>query len=261
MVAMPALEVHVVLASRIAAAVPDKTFARTISLSYRAFEPILSQVPTMVRPDQTALDVGAWYGPWTRRLAAAARSVVTVEANPELAAFVDRTTPSNVTVVGKAASDEPGTATLWLPPGGRGTEGRASLSKLPGGRAVQVEKIRLDSLDLSDLGLIKIDVEGHERSALLGASGLVEKWRPNLVVEIEDAYSPAAETLDVLSEWDYEGWFFLDGRWRPLAGFDIVAHQREMAGVLKHGYIRCVVTRSAARYVNTVLFRPRGSAR
>jgi FkbM family methyltransferase len=73
-----------------------------------------------VGPNQAAIDAGAWYGPWTFWLSRTAKSVLTVEANPELADFVRRTSLPNVTVICAAASDEVGTATLWLPPGPSG---------------------------------------------------------------------------------------------------------------------------------------------
>ncbi|WP_242606110.1 FkbM family methyltransferase [Frankia sp. Cppng1_Ct_nod] len=107
------------------------------------------------------MDIGAWYGPWTHWLSRRARSVVAVEANPELAAFISRTARLNVRVVAKAASDREGIAELWLPEGGRGTEGRASLSPLGPGHTVKVKTIRLDRLDVDNVGLVKIDVEGH----------------------------------------------------------------------------------------------------
>ncbi|MCK9929525.1 FkbM family methyltransferase [Frankia sp. Mgl5] len=257
------------LTSSLAERIPDKVFASAIAYAHRRFEPILSQVRMFVDPHQTAVDVGAWYGPWTYWLSRVARSVVTVEANPELADFVARTAPSNVTVVPKAASDTAGTARLWLPPGGRGTEGRASLLRPTGrdaagasaaeGRAVDVETIRLDSLDLRDVGLIKVDVEGHELAVLRGAEGLVRRFRPVLVVEVEDARSPAADTLDLLASWGYEGTFHLDGVWHRLEGFDLVGHQRGMEAVAQHGYLRAVAEGAGDSYVNTIVFRPRAA--
>jgi FkbM family methyltransferase len=250
---------HVTLATRAAGLVPERALVRTIAVPHHRFEPILGQVRSLVRPDQSVLDVGAWYGPWTHKSARVARRVVTVEANPEMAAMVARTAPPNVEVVAKAASDRPGKATLWLPPGRRGSEGRASLSKLEGGTPVEVDTIRLDSLDVADLGLVKIDVEGHEREALLGATGLVERWWPNLVVEIEDCYSPVHETLALLDDWGYVGWFYRGGRWHPLSELDIVAHQRQMAHHRRVGYLGSVLRHSGDHYVNTVLFRPPGA--
>ncbi|MDT3441114.1 MULTISPECIES: FkbM family methyltransferase [unclassified Pseudofrankia] len=244
------------LKSTIAEFIPDRIFATTVAYAHRRFEPILRQVKMFVGPNQTAIDVGAWYGPWTHWLARAAASVVTVEANPELADFVRRTALPNVTVVSAAASDEEGTATLWLPVGGKGTEGRASLHGQGDGRSVEVTTMRLDSLDVADVGLIKIDVEGHELQALRGAEGLVRKWRPMLIVEVEDHRAPAADTLSLVDSWGYEGIYLKDGQWQPLADFDLVGHQAAMAEVSKESYLRAIATRASDRYVNTIVFRP-----
>lgn len=249
------------LTSSLAEYIPDRVFASAIAYAHRRFEPILSQVRMFVLPHQTAVDVGAWYGPWTYWLSKAARSVVTVEANPDLATFVARTAPANVTVIPKAASDTEGTAKLWLPPGGKGTEGRASLlpganGESGGGRVVEVETIRLDSLDLTDVGVIKIDVEGHELAVLRGAEGLVHRFRPVLVVEVEDSRAPADEVLALMDAWGYEGTFYLDGVWHPLAGFGLAAHQRATKHLERHSYLRAVAEGSGGRHVNTIVFRP-----
>lgn len=242
------------LVSALAERVPDRAFATALAYAHRRFEPVLGQVRTLVAPRQTAIDVGAWYGPWTHWLARACRRVVTVEANPELAEFLTRMAPPNVYIVPAAASDVAGTAELWLPDGGKGTEGRASLSPQGSrGRLVAVDTIRLDDLDVPDVGLVKIDVEGHELAVLRGAEALVRRWRPTLVVEIEDARAPAAPTLELLAGWGYEGSFFSGGLWHPLAGFDLAAHQRERAAA--HGYLR-IVAGGGDGYVNTVVFRP-----
>jgi hypothetical protein len=116
------------LVSALAEHVPDRAFATALAFAHLRFEPVLGRVRTLVSPRRAAIDVGAWYGPWTHWLARACRNVVAVEPNPDLAQFLTRTAPSNVRVVAAAASDAAGTAELWLPVGGRGTEGRASLS-------------------------------------------------------------------------------------------------------------------------------------
>lgn len=243
--------------SSVAERVPDRAFATAIAYAHRRFEPVLGQVRMFVSPKQTAIDVGAWFGPWTHWLATVAREVVTVEANPELADFVSRTTPSNVRVVAAAASNSVGTAELWLPAGGKGTEGRASLSPQGAGRTIKVETIRLDDLEVSDLGMIKVDVEGHELEVLQGAEGLVRRWQPTLVVEIEDSRAPAAATLELLADWGYEGSYYAAGAWHLLEGFDLVAHQKRMERTAHHGYLRAVLDGSGTAYVNTVVFRPR----
>jgi FkbM family methyltransferase len=50
-------------------------------------------------------------------------------------------------------------------------------------KMVPVQKITLDSLQLSRVDLIKIDIEGMEMEALEGARALIEKTRPILLIE------------------------------------------------------------------------------
>ena len=242
-------------ANALAELIPDRAFAAAIALSYRRIEPELGRLRELVAPTQTAVDVGGWYGPWTYWLARRAARVVTVEPNPELARFVRHTAPANVTVVNAAASDRAGSAELWLPPGGKGSEGLASLSPMERGRPVTVQTIRVDDLELEDVGLVKVDVEGHERPALLGAEQMIRRWRPTVIVEIETEVRPAREIVDLLAEWGYVGSYLQHRAWHPLDGFDLDAHQRVEERPLN--YVRALTTDIAERYVNLIVFRPR----
>lgn len=88
------------LAARIAPLLPDRLVAAVARAVYPRFEPELARLPELC-PDGcgTAVDVGGWYGPWTRRLAGRADRVVTVEPVPRLARLLAATTPPNVRVV------------------------------------------------------------------------------------------------------------------------------------------------------------------
>uniref|UniRef100_UPI001916C781 FkbM family methyltransferase n=1 Tax=Mycobacterium paraintracellulare TaxID=1138383 RepID=UPI001916C781 len=50
-------------------------------------------------------------------------------------------------------------------------------------RRIDVPVKRLDDLHLDDIGLIKIDVEGHELAVLRGATQTLTRNRPAIVVE------------------------------------------------------------------------------
>lgn len=43
--------------------------------------------------------------------------------------------------------------------------------------------LRLDDQPITDLAIIQLDVEGHELRALQGATSLIERWRPILMLE------------------------------------------------------------------------------
>jgi FkbM family methyltransferase len=233
---------------------PDPLFVRAIAYAQRRVEPEMVRIIASCPPRGTALDVGAWYGPWTYWLSRRVDSVVTFEPNPDVARVVERTVARNVRFIRAAASDSAGVATLTLPPGGFGTEGRASLEGLPGStRTVEVETLRLDDLDLGTVTFAKIDVEGHEATALAGAERLIERCRPMLVIEIEQRHGGIAPTVDMLKEWGYRGQVLVDGKWLALDQFDLAAHQeRYFAEHEPASYLGTILRKE--RYINNVVF-------
>jgi hypothetical protein len=154
-----------------------------------------------------------------------------------------------------AVSERPGTAVLALPEGGKGTEGRASLEGLDEStRAVEVETIRLDDLGIRDVSFIKIDVEGHERAAIAGAKETVQASYPLLTVELEEQHGGIAPAVDLLAEWGYSAKVLVEGRWIPLDGFDLAAHQAQhLDRYGKASFLKSTI-RGKSKYVNNVVF-------
>jgi hypothetical protein len=76
---------------------------------------------------------------------------------------------------------------------------------------------------------VKIDVEGHELSVLQGGRGVLETYRPTLLVECEVRHRPDGDVrpmFEYLQSLGYEGGFFHHGRRRPLAEFNPAVHQQ-----------------------------------
>lgn len=244
------------LASRLGPHLPRRLLAAATDLLYPHFEPELGRLPDFCPLGGTAVDVGGWYGPWTRRLARRADRVVTIEPVPHLARRLRATAPPNAEVLQAAASDHSGTATLWLPPGGRGDRGVSSLVRREMHQtALDVPCLPLDELGLTGVTLLKIDVDGGELAVLHGAAATLARERPALFVELELRIQPLGPVLSLLSSLGYAGWVLPARTWTPLADFDLAAHQRRTAHVAEHGLLR----RSLAphrRYVNSVLFLP-----
>jgi FkbM family methyltransferase len=96
-----------------------------------------------------------------------------------------------------ALSDANGTAVLSTPVfSGRPALGLASVSKsFPGAHLDTVKTATLDSYELLDISLIKIDVEGHEAAVLGGAVRTIERERPTLIVEIEPRHGADVASL------------------------------------------------------------------
>ncbi|MEU9322574.1 FkbM family methyltransferase [Streptomyces canus] len=248
-------------AARVAPLLPTRLVAAAARAVYPRFEPELARLADLCPADcRTAVDVGGWYGPWTRRLAGRARRVVTVEPVPHLARLLTSAAPANVQVVQAAATDRPGTARLWLPPGDEGDRGVSSLVRRDiHGRAVDVRCVTLDELDLKDVGFIKIDVDGSELAVLRGATGILARDRPALFVELESRIQPIAPVVTYLSLLGYDGWVLPRTTWVPLSGFPLEAHQETASYVVNQGLLRRVLPfLHRPRYINSVLFLPDG---
>ncbi|WP_367323390.1 FkbM family methyltransferase [Streptomyces sp. HUAS ZL42] len=249
------------LAARLAPHLPARLVAAAARAVYPRFEPELARLADLCPADcGTAVDVGGWYGPWTRRLCGRARRVVTIEPVPHLARLLSATAPPNVRVIRAAASDRPGTTRLWLPPDDAGDRGVSSLIRRDiHDRALQVPCITLDDLALKDVGFVKIDVDGNELAVLRGATALLARDRPALFVELESRIAPITPVLTYLSLLGYDGWVLPADTWVPLKTFPLEAHQTQTAHVASDGLLRRVMPfRSRPRYVNSVLFLPDG---
>ncbi|MGW0709886.1 FkbM family methyltransferase [Streptomyces sp. NPDC002643] len=248
------------LTARLAPLLPERLVASVARAVYPRFEPELARLDELCPADcGTAVDVGGWYGPWTRRLSGRARRVVTVEPVPRLARLLASATPHNVRVVQAAASDRPGTARLWLPTGDDGGRGVSSLVRRDiHARALDVRCVTLDGLGLADVGFVKIDVDGNELAVLQGASGLLVRDRPALFIELESRIQPIAPVVDLLAGLGYAGWVRPAGAWLPLDPAALEAHQARTAYVVSRGLLRRVLPFAGPRYVNSVLFLPDG---
>jgi FkbM family methyltransferase len=215
-----------------------------------------------VPKDRDAVDVGVWWGPWSWWLARRVPHVDSFEANPALVAKIGSVLPSNVTLHPVALSDQAGEAKLWIPGGGTGTEGRASLgptqTAAPGWQQTTVETKRLDDFELGDVGFLKVDVEGHELSVLKGATNLLQRTRPIVMVEIE-SLAEGDEHFDSIIEFmgdhSYAGSFFLNRRWHPIADLDRQLARQMAERLSHHGYATNLLL-YVRRYAHNFLFRP-----
>ncbi len=156
--------------------------------------------------DDLAFDVGANIGYFSGLLACRAREVVAVEPNPQLRRFIASNIErwdvgEKITLDDRAASNRSGTAALHVPSGYTHNYGIATLEDSDGatGASVEVATFRLDDLIAGRrVGLLKLDVEGHELAALEGAGeslagGLI---RDIVFEEHEPLPSPVSRMLE-----------------------------------------------------------------
>jgi len=160
-----------------------------------------------LRPGDTFVDVGANIAPYSL-LAASVDGVRVVafepgdEARERAAANVALNGADERLVLSAAAvSDRDGLArltTAHLPTDHLvGGDAGVSADGLP---TREVPTIRLDTYDsrhgLGRVGLVKVDVEGHELDVLTGAAGVLARNRPALVVEVNEPVAPLVAWID-----------------------------------------------------------------
>jgi FkbM family methyltransferase len=145
-----------------------------------------------IRPQSTVLDVGAHIGSHTlsmsKRVGPLGR-VLAFEPQPkifrELFLNMILNEINNVLFYPVAVGDRKGSIELsHLVPN---NEGATSL--IYGGSGLFAPLITIDSLQLDDVSLIKIDVELHENFVLDGAKNTITRCRPILLVEIRGDYA------------------------------------------------------------------------
>jgi FkbM family methyltransferase len=195
-------------------------------------QPELWLVPVLCKPGKVTVDVGAHYGTFTLFALPCSARCYAFEPVPIVAAKLKRSFSRcpNVVVEQVALSDRDGAATLRVAINalGRSTlEPHNQLRDVLEVQTMEVPVRRLDGYRISQLGLIKIDVEGHEEAVLAGAAETLERDRPNVLVEAEERHNPGAvgRLLSFFARRGYHGWFLCGADIRPIAEFDLGKHQ------------------------------------
>jgi FkbM family methyltransferase len=216
---------------------------RALKARFRDQRPELTAMRRVLRPGDTAVDVGANKGSyllWLSRWVGPGR-VVAFEPQPDLADYLRRACGalalSNVTVEPKAVSQSGGERTLYRP--GGGASPAASLSRCVAARdacaALAVPAVALDDYLGSDrrVRVLKVDVEGHEQAVFEGARRLLTEQSPLLVFECEQRHldhGSVYDTIEYLSGLGYGGWFVAGRTLAPAAEFRVERHQRRCDG-------------------------------
>lgn len=157
---------------------------------------------SLLAPGMTFIDVGANFGTYTLIGAGAVGEtgqVIAVEAVPEIGTLLFENVVMNgfaprTTVAQCAVGDEPGTITFYEFSTRRGGNSAvasvAEAAQANYGETVTTREVECSTLDtiiaqnnVSRIDLMKIDVEGYEYAALLGARQSIKKHRPRLILE------------------------------------------------------------------------------
>jgi FkbM family methyltransferase len=197
--------------------------------TWRWGDPYVRLVASLVDRRHLAIDIGAHLGDYTFFMRRHAGGCVAFECNPMLAAHLRRRFGHSVDIRSDAVSDHAGTTTLRIPRSGTGPNlGRATietanaLSDFSMADLATVTTVRLDDVINHPVGLIKIDVEGHEFAVLRGAERILTEDRPNLILELEERHAPGCVTTvsEYLDGFGYRGFVLRDGKLVPVSVAD-----------------------------------------
>jgi FkbM family methyltransferase len=232
---------------------PKTMYARRYD-SWVKVEPELPLVPALCRKDAVALDIGANEGFFAHHLLPHAKSVIAFEPLPQMLARLRQRYAGKMVIHGVILSDREGRGELKYPAGGymSATIAETNSAALESGRAIETvvaPMTTLDSFSLTNVGFVKIDVEGHEEAVLHGGVATLMREKPNLMIEIEERHAPGSRdrVTTFLHDLGYCG-FYLDGKQiMPIAQFNPRSDQVRQNG-------------KAGKYINNFPFFPRDRA-
>ncbi len=197
--------------------VPARLYYRhKIAKEVQRCEPELAVLADIVRAGSTTIDVGANRGVYSYAMSAIAGQIEAFEPIPALARFAAWKLGRRARVHRIALSNREGRAALHIPYSENG-EPLHLLANLPGSHGarsiaqIEVELRTLDSFGFTNVGFIKIDVEGAEMDVIEGAAHTIARDRPNLLVELLNHIhrDPLAEIEWVERKFDYQSWVII----------------------------------------------------
>jgi FkbM family methyltransferase len=175
-------------------------FKALVKQHHREMLPLLAD---LVPADAVVIDAGAHAGQFAKlfaRLAPQGR-VFAFEPGRYAGAILRRVVRlrglGNVTLIAAGLSDRAGAMTLSLPIKNSGSLGfgLGHLGQSANGRPAQCEIVELTTLDefalsagLTRLDFIKADIEGWEARLLGGGLGVIERFRPAILLEVVAAH-------------------------------------------------------------------------
>jgi FkbM family methyltransferase len=157
---------------------PERQIAYDFALHKNYEHHLINWALTMMDPTKTFVDIGAHVGTWTLKFASACERVHSFEATPRTFNYLcgnialngldEKVFPHHV-----ALGDVEGIMPLYKESDAGG--GNSCLRLLGRTATWNVQMRTLDSFNLQNVGMIKIDVEGYEKQVLQGAQDTLRR--------------------------------------------------------------------------------------
>jgi FkbM family methyltransferase len=171
--------------------------------------------------DATALDLGANIGNHSLFFSDYFKHVHAFEPNERTfkVLALNAELVGNVTCHQVGLSDKAGTAHFRVNPANIGSS-RVVASAAPGTSEVTLTTLDAVTRGLADIRLIKVDVEGHDYAALVGAKETIRSHQPIILFEqlAEDAAEGESATVTLLKSYGYRAFAVIRRHPRAPAG-------------------------------------------
>lgn len=226
----------------------------------RNVEPELVWIKQYLTKNSVFMDIGANVGAYLFQAESflTAKNIYGFEPNKSLFRRLKRIFPE-MNIFPVALSDENTTAEFKVPiMNGKAIHSRGTLQKNmkeEGETASKIEKVEVMKLDdwaknnhLNQLNFIKIDVEGNELQTLRGAEQTIKKYKPTLMVEIEQRHHefPIWNIISEVENWGFEA-HFLDRTTFQLKKLEKSFLESQNSENVKH----------YEQYINNIIFVPK----
>jgi FkbM family methyltransferase len=230
---------------------PKLWMERELHLRPNHFEKEFWLVSLLCDKQKTSLDIGANMGHYSYYMAKFSRDVIAFEPNQDLWKDLRRLLGRRVHLESAALSRTSSKSVMRIDHHNTGVstiEEKNDLYCVADRSAVvtrEIETRTLDSFNLSNIAMIKIDVEGHEEAVLEGARDTLRRNQPVLIIESEDRNNQGAprRIAESLAALGYLGFYLKD---RRLCDFSTLRTEDTDPGNLDSGL----------PYINNFVFIP-----
>ena len=203
----------------------QKRLKRAIKNNYENELIILDKI---INKNLESVDVGVYRGVYSYKLSQITKHVHAFEPNPLIYPYLKKNLKkiiNNISLYNVALSDCKGTTDLKIPNRFNSVNKKnyEEMYKLGASTihkknelysstyiSKKVNRYKLDNLLVNKkIGFINIDVEGHEKNVIIGASKIIKKNKPVLLVEIEEKHTQdkVINIINFINTFGYKSYF------------------------------------------------------
>lgn len=170
----------------------------------------------------SAIDGGAHIGYYSRyfsEILGNRGTVYSFEPNPYMYRLLNKYARGceNIKAFPNALSNQTNVCSFYVQPFSLSQDSNLTEGR-PGQKKIKTKTVRLDDLidKTAQINLIKLDVEGHELQALLGAEQLICRCHPWIIFEyVQNELRNDQEIVSLLQSWGYRCMDLEDLQWLP----------------------------------------------